>query len=535
MKTNTRACQQCRSGKRKCNRPVGESCIQCARRKLDCSSTLKPRDKAELRPSSRPQIIRDKQSATTHEDATDVLATLSHETVVGLVDLYIAYIHDKPHSIFHVPTLRADVASKTIDTALLCSILALAARFGPSEEIREIGAKLTEQAKYILKTELETISLSHIQAWIVLGNVCGADKNFTSESLFFGIAIRSAHIIGLSQPCTQESVVVRETKSRIWWTLYMIDRWSAAGLGTPRQLGERSPEQQLPLDEYDFHSLPADQESWVGEKKLGLWAYMIELAELFGPIQDLNRLIATNDASDHFVSSKVTHIFTALQTWQTGLPSTVYLGVETLIFHKSRGQGRTFVALHLGYFHYATLLLFHYLDPSSVSLPYAELYAERCRQHASAFSDLLRTSYETEDCEAMYNIVGHMTVVSSSVLIHTLLFGDDDQIPAAKARLESNFNVLLKLKVWWPNIHGMTDRLFLFQRACLQSADDHTHQLNRWMVKFLLEHAIPLGDKPGMPQFDSASPEELLSDTPERSRLNERGRFTRSALSGLRK
>ncbi|KAM0721303.1 hypothetical protein Q7P37_003591 [Cladosporium fusiforme] len=498
---------------------------------------MRPRSNAELRPPSQNDVTPTQPSVAPAEDPSDALASLSHETIVNLVDSYIAYIHDKPHSLFHVPTLRADVATREINTALLCSILALAVRFETSDGIRELGPKLAEQAKQILKSDLEIISLSHIQAWIVLGNVCGAESNSASESLFFGIAIRSAHIIGLAQNDPEDSAVLRETKSRIWWTLYMIDRWSAAGLGTPRQLGERGPQQQLPLDEYEFHALPLGQSSWNCETRPGLWAYMIELAELFGPIQDLNRLLANNEANDHVASSKVTYLITTLQNWQAGLPPTVRLGAETLLFHKSRGQGRTFVALHLGYFHYATLLLFHFLDPSSASLPYADLYAERCRQHASAFSDLLRTAYETEDCEAMYNIVGHMTVVSSSVLIHTLLFGDDDELPAAKARLESNFKILMKLKVWWPSIHGMTDRLFLFQRACLFSADAHTHKLNRWMVKFLLEHAISLGDKSEASHFDSASasPEELPTDSPEMNRLSERGRLTRRALSGLRK
>jgi hypothetical protein len=262
---------------------------------------------------------------------------------------------------------------------------------------------------------------------------------------------------------------------------------------------------------------------------------MIVLAELFGPITDLNHLIASGKASHEHVASQVAHLFSSLQRWQEDLPQILRLNVENLNFHKGRGHGRTFVALHLGYFHYATLLSFHFLDQSSASIPFAATYAERCRQHASAYSDLLKTSYELGECEGMHNIVGHMTVVSSSVLLHTLLFGAEEELDSAKRQLESNFNILVRLKAWWPSVAQMTDRLFLFQRICLRTVDNHTHKIDHWMVKFLLEHAILLEDKSDLSRLESTSPQDFASsDVPELHRLSERGRFTKNALSGLR-
>lgn len=464
----------------------------------------------------------------------DVLASTDQETVVKLVELYIECIHDKPHSLFHVPTLRLDVSSRRIDDVLLCSILAFSARFATTEDVRSLGPRFFVQAKGLLKQGLEEVSLSRIQAWVIAGCVAGADSNHTSESLFFGIAIRSAHLLGLAQHSTEDGAVLRETKSRIWWTLYMIDRWSAAGLGTPRQL-ERQESQQLPLDEYDFHNLGVGQQCWENPTRMGMWAYMILLVELFGPITDLNHLIASGKASQEHISAQVSYLYSALQKWQSDLPQAMCLTSENLEFHKARGHGRTFVALHLGYFHYATLLFFHFLDNASASIPLAETYAERCRQHASAYSDLLKTSYELGECEGMHTIVGHMTVVSSSVLLHTLLFGDEEQLPSAKGRLESNFNILIRLKTWWPSVAQMTDRLFLFQRVCLRSVDNHTHKIDHWMVKFLLEHALLLEDKSDLGRLESTSPQDFASsEVPELHRLSERGQFTRNALSGLR-
>lgn len=532
MKTSTRACRQCREGKRKCLQPAAAACSPCVKRDLDCSLTLRPKLHPDLRPGSTHLVDPAAQDAIP-DTTTGALGSMSQETLKDLVDLYIRYIHDKPHSLFHVPTLKSDVSSGTIDPGLLCSILALTARFSPSEQIRRLGPKLSQQAKDILKSGLETVSLSRIQAWVILGNVCGADFDSATESLYFGISIRSAHILNLSQHDPQDGAVAREIKSRTWWSLYMLDRWSAAGLGLPRQLGERHSSQQLPLDESAFHGMAIGQKTWDSAPSPGLWAYMILLAELFGPIQDLNRLLATGNATEQYVLSTVARLWSTLQDWQAELPDNIRLSPESLSYHKAQGQGRTFVALHLGYYHYAILLFFQFLDQRS--LLQATEYAELCRQHASAFSDLLRASYEMGECEAMYNIVGHMTVVSSSVLIHTLLFGDDDQLEPAKARLELNFTILMKLKAWWPRVGQMADRLFHFQRACLRSVDNHTHKVDRWMVKFLLEHAVSLGNKEDDLRCESTSPQDIaLAEGSEHHRLSERGQVARQALSGLR-
>jgi hypothetical protein len=543
MKTTTKACLQCRQGKRRCDRSLGATCTPCNKRGLSCSSASRVKSNSTtLRPAVSPPSlgpsshVKEAQctSAVSVDGQEDTLASTDQESIIRLVELYIECIHDKPHSLFHVPTLRADVASQKIDKALLCSILALSARFAAIQTTRSLGPKFFVQAKRLLKQDLESLSLARIQAWVIAGNVAGADSNSTSESLFFGIAIRSAHLVGLGRYDPEDGAVLRETKSRIWWTLYMIDRWSSAGLGTPRQL-ERLESQQLPLDEYDFHRLDVDQKCWDNPTKLGMWAYMIFLAEFFGPITDLNHSIASGKASQEYVSSQVAHLFSNLQRWQEDLPGLLQLNVENLNFHKSRRQGRTFVALHLGYFHYATLLSFHFLDQTSASIPFAAIYAERCRQHASAYSDLLKTSYELGECEGMHNIVGHMTVVSSSVLLHTLLFGAEEELDSAKRQLESNFKILVRLKAWWPSVAQMTDRLFLFQRICLRTVDNHTHKIDHWMVKFLLEHAIPLEDKSDLSRLESTSPQDFASsEVPELHRLSERGRFTKNALSGLR-
>ncbi|KAK4554239.1 hypothetical protein LTR86_008767 [Recurvomyces mirabilis] len=392
--------------------------------------------------------------------------------------------------------LRLSVQDGTIHKPLLYAIMSLGARFADREDVRLLGPTFRTQASNLLKADLEDLSIQSVQAWIVLGNAYGADCEWATESLYFGIAIRTAHIIRLHEAHAGESAAEHEVRSRVWWSLYMLDRWSAAGLGTPRQMADRHMSQQLPREEHVFHSLSSSQQHW----------------------PEPRRLVARLDSR--------------LEHWRQSLPSDLSLDPQTIALHQQRGHGRTFVALHLGYYHYGTLLYFSYLDGSAAQLPLADVYAQRCRDYASALSDLLRNSYEMEGCEAMYNIVGHMAVVSSSVLIHTLLFGDQRELDNAKRRLESNFRIIMKLKSWWPSVDRMKARLFMFQKACLQSIDQRTHKVDHWMVKFLLEHGNVL-DERSYTEEDTPSPHHVSSTSPTTQAVFERSRVTRSALSAL--
>jgi hypothetical protein len=46
----------------------------------------------------------------------------------NLVSLYLRFIHDKPHSLFHPSLLRKRVREETLPMAVLYGIMALAAR-----------------------------------------------------------------------------------------------------------------------------------------------------------------------------------------------------------------------------------------------------------------------------------------------------------------------------------------------------------------------------------------------------------------------
>ncbi|RAH76999.1 hypothetical protein BO86DRAFT_393051 [Aspergillus japonicus CBS 114.51] len=521
-----RACLQCRSSKRKCTRlGPGEPCSACQQRRVICSAELRRPNPVGVNsePNPEPAVLSDEQQQSNepvrHHPTILEPIQISWETTVELVDLYLAKIHDRPHSIFHPATLRAQVRSGTVGKALLYAVCALGVKFSSSTDRRDLEARLTVEAKRLLQADIENVCLENVQTCILIATLSAGNCEPSSEALFIRIATSMTEIMSLDfSPAMNKSMITRETARRVWCSLYVADRWCASGLGLPRHMDDFSKPYGLPIDEITFQSLPPDTSNHLEAPpsptehtppiwKLGLWAHMVALARYFGPIQDLNRQVARGYTDTVELDQEVQDIGEQLEAWSRMLPINTQMTVPNLHSHQKSGQGGLFIALHLTYHHYSTLLYYRFLEhdqthiqshhrkqapPSKPSRRF-RTYIRRCKHHASSFSNLLDLARQIKGCEINYPTIGHMTTVSSSVLLHTLLFGNPTELEGARAALNANFEVLIEHQQFWPNTKAMINRLMTFQNICLLSTE--SHRFDGWMVKCLLEHSRPLGER----------------------------------------
>ena len=128
------ACLQCRIGKRKCGKsPAGTACPQCTSRGIQCSG-LRAITAPTATATANPSRLRLQLQPATHRPTSlemDRHQLPSREITTELIDLYISYLHDKPHTLFHEPSLRASAAEGTLSPAVLFGIFGLAARSVP--------------------------------------------------------------------------------------------------------------------------------------------------------------------------------------------------------------------------------------------------------------------------------------------------------------------------------------------------------------------------------------------------------------------
>lgn len=169
---------------------------------------------------------------------------------------------------------------------------------------------------------------------------------------------------------------------------------------------------------------------------------------------------------------------------------------ENLLSFASQGLGQLFVTLYLGYYHYGQMLFYRFLHEDLRGyVPRTHFYANKCKEHAVLLCEIIYRSDEVPGCDVLYNMVGHVLVIASTVQIHILLFGvDGESVARARGRLERNFCILTRLRRLWPTLDVCMERLQAFHRACRRSVDT-SFCMDRWMVRFLIEFANPVSDK----------------------------------------
>ncbi|KAL4964203.1 Zn(II)2Cys6 transcription factor [Aspergillus stella-maris] len=519
MKAAT-ACQQCRLSKRKCIRlGPGQACNACQQRGIKCSGKLQAQD--------------DNSSAPTPSEPGESI--LSLDMSVELVELYLEKIHDRPHSLFHPATLRTQLRDGTAGDALVFAICAIGSKFSAYPDRLGLEKRLAGEAKRLLQADIENICIRNIQTCILIATLSAGNCETTPEALYFRIATSMAEIMDLNASTMTGSAIDREIVRRIWCSLYFADRWCFSGLGLRRHMDEfLRPSCSLPMDEMAFRSLQLGQTvpanvPW----KPGIWTHMTMLTRYFGPIQDLNRRVARDDIDATELGEAVEQLGNQLEAWSEALPTDMQMTVQNL-HTQQQNIGGPFVALHLTYHHYSTLLYFQFLESQSQSPPSNSTscaYADRCKEHALSFSSLLHLSRQIKGCETNYPTVGHMVTVSSSVLLHTLALGDLSELEGARRALNANFELLIELQQYWPATSAMIKRLIAFQNLCLLSTE--SHRLDGWMVRFLLEHSRPLGKRelPCLPTNVDAEAESIASKTREWMQL---GRYMDLSLPETR-
>lgn len=283
----------------------------------------------------------------------------------------------------------------------------------------------------------------------------------------------------------------------------MVDEWSSTGVQVPKQISAPAANVPLPMEEMAFVQLrdhdnvdSIDIDDFETSSSSSLLAQMIVLNRILADVNRLNQQ-AVETGSMALTMDEVESLSQRLEDWEESLPEFMRDGPSNLVHYAAQGLGRIYVAVYLGFYHFGQLLFYQYLHRSTEDPdPVIHSLAQKCKYHAAKLCNITYLAHQTPGCDVLYNMVGHVLVIASTVQIHTLLFSsDDDEIAAARQRLENNFEILMKLRSLWPSLDYCMMRLQAFHKACRNSMET-TFKLDRWMLKFLSEFAKAVDDKP---------------------------------------
>jgi len=125
------------------------------------------------------------------------------------VQLYFDLIHDSFHSLFHAPTFMVQMRQGNAPPVLLFGIMAMSARFSINPIFSDISPR--ERSNYFAKRcaiflNLRDISLTTIQACVLLGAISIAEGEAAAESVYYSAACRIANILDLPRRPSSDSI-----------------------------------------------------------------------------------------------------------------------------------------------------------------------------------------------------------------------------------------------------------------------------------------------------------------------------------------
>ncbi|KAH3982820.1 hypothetical protein HBH51_038420 [Parastagonospora nodorum] len=509
------ACSVCRARRRKCIYPTGRHatiCDYCLSHGTECLQGP-PEGGYYAKRRARLQEFQTAQGAAGpfeppprqhHEELPPI--PLRRE----LVNLYFDYIHDQFHSMYHRASFMADVEHDKVPAIVLFAIFAFSARFSTNAVFDGTDARERGNAYRVASERLfslREISPTTVQACVLLGAYAAANGETDVENLYYSTGGRMCLALDLSNlPVT--SPIEREVNIRTWWTICMVDVWSSTAVKLPRIMPIESAA-PLPIDEFAFMSMsngngvhPSPNTTTLTTP---LFAEMIKLNRILMRIIDFNQACVSQHLTGMPLEQGILQLSDELDTWLGDLPEHMRDTPENFKKFASMGLGRMFVAVYLGYYHYGQLLTYQFLSTSSEAEGSSSAYADACKHYAARLCSLVYRSHSTPGSEVLYSAVSHILVIASIVQIHTLLFsGDESQIRVSKSRLERNFEILLKLRTYWPSVDGAMSRLRAFHQTCLRSKET-SFVLDRWLLRFLVQFAphMELEPRDNDPEYEA--------------------------------
>ncbi|KAG7139842.1 putative transcriptional regulatory protein like [Verticillium longisporum] len=530
------ACAACRSRRRKCQTKDGRrACVHCEERGIPCVQGPPEGGYYDQRAQQRSQVASQaltpeggSTSASSHHHgdgfSPEVVEPEPQATLPGLamrldlVRLYFDYIHDQFHSLFHRPSFIEDALQDRVPHSILFGMFALSARFSTDPYFADVDPR--DRATGYLRAaekllDLRDISLTTIQLCVLIGSGETAAGQAEVENIYYGVACRMAQLLDLpNRPAS--NLLESEINLRVWWSLSMIDVWSSTAVKLPKLLPNRT-DISLPMDDLSYLALSpeglASARTSAFSHGSQLLAQMIKVNRILLEINNFNQRCVTENPTWETLSQGVDVLTARLDDWVANLPPNMHDTPENFAWFASRGLGRIFAAVYLGYYHFGQLLYYQFLHGAAIDAPLSpedsrgtmatespsamrrQEYAQRTKEHAGRLCEMVYRSQATAGADVRYTMTSHVLVIASTVQIHTLLFsGDEDDIGVARSRLERNFELLLRLQCYWPTVDRAISRLRAFH-ATARTSVDSSFVLDRWMLRFMVEFAESMEEK----------------------------------------
>ncbi|KAL2196125.1 fungal transcriptional regulatory-like protein [Corynascus similis CBS 632.67] len=454
----------------------------------------------------------------------------------ALLDIYFARFHDKPFYIFDESTLRQRLQLNQVPSYLVHAIYAVAARYAPHPNGYQSAVKLSEEyaAKARLEVDTDDPSVDALQTLVLLVTAFTASGKGKKAYMLLTMAVGMAMALELHRELDNNASVTpieRETRRRLFWTCYLLDRFLSCGSKRPSLISDRAILLRLPCWYPNPTSMPLEGDFFQsytnlqhlhggGKKAQGSNGMLIDICRILGTT---NQYLAAGGVKgdSHFPwhsLSNLSKIRQDLDVWASGTED-VFSSVESLF-----GQpDSTVLVLSKLIYHLIHCLIYRPFLPIDL----AELAGSgqhqswqieatnMCFLHANAIAELVELGKQTASVE-WPAFVGYCICTAGTVHIHGAYYsrvgtaGDMNVFSSSTDFLSREMQQLSELRYAWASVQHQRETLQGIYNAHSELIKSLSQSAVRYSPVFTLEDFFDRYSNIGGPggqsfSFDSAN------------------------------
>ncbi|CAO0801276.1 unnamed protein product [Mucor circinelloides] len=316
--------------------------------------------------------------------------------------------------------------------------------------------------------------ISTVQAMVIAQNHrASLDEKMTSGWLLNSAAIRMAQDLGLHRQSESWDIPTseKETRKRVWWSVYIMDKWSAASTGRPQTIFDEDCDETYPSESADWEevmdvpSKDSDQEGprypsldkSVAQKakseKIPIYqpfVQLVKLSEILGRLlQGLYTPLAKKHSEKHGSDAVVTYLDNALSEWRSALPPALQISSFNVRRLDSHGRTPLLSMSGLMYLSYCTLLILLHRPfiekDSNQKTRSSQSSLSICTSAATRCVDIAEKMHYRDFLLVSWNFAIYPVFTASLIHIYNATNPDSIVSDIAKTNLAKACNVIKRL------------------------------------------------------------------------------------------
>ncbi|KAM0457706.1 hypothetical protein ACHAPV_006601 [Trichoderma viride] len=447
------------------------------------------------------------QTSTTGDPATPSVQT------DALLDTYFNRFHNKPFHIVDETLIRKRIQLNQLPPFLFNAIAAVAARHTPHPNGFRAAVKLGDDYASRARSaiDIDEPSIDNLQAIVLLAIAYTASGKGRKAFMLITNAIGMIMALELHRemdPQAQITPLERETRRQLFWSCYLLDRFSASGSKRPSLIGDDCIALRLPSWSPVVSGMPVDGDFFLcgsnlqyfqgsGKKSQGTSGMLIDITRILGVT---NRYLAAGGVKgdSHFPwhsLSNLSKIRQDLDVWASGTDG-VFATTDVLF-----GQpDSTVLVLCKLIYHLIHCLIYRPFLPISL----AELAGNgqhqswqieatnMCFFHANAITELAEMGRQMQTIE-WPSFVGYCICTAGTVHIHGAHYGKQgasgemSAFSASSDFLSREMQFLSDLRFTWAIVQHQRDMLRRLYEAHRELVKTLTGSAMRYTPGFQLE------------------------------------------------